>query len=291
MTDEQYPRSADDDADPQARADVERLLADLTYLRPDESDISDEPMPDWAWTRISSALHDEAAAMSPASRSSRSRLVRWGGGLVAASVAVLAVGLAVNVSSGSGDGGAVVADAAPSTEAQTLSLQGADTDEQAGAEAAPERAAEAEPFAQQRQINFAGMVPPALSLTGSRTNYSKKDMQGQVTEALEEHGLAPISAMPSPEPTIVEVEGDVPEEGFLASPRALRDCITKLTTSPKSTALLIDTSMYEGRQASIVVAPDYDVPAAQAPDLSMIEVWVVDPDCQVTWQMRFRLGR
>ncbi len=295
MTDEQYPRGAGDDADPQALADVQRLLAGLTHLRPDESDMSDEPMPDWAWARISSALEAEAAAMSPVSRSSRSRLVRWGGGLVAASVAVLAVGVAVNVSSGSGGGGAVVADAAPSAEAQaqTLSLEADAVSEEAGAapEAAAEGPAVAEPFAQQRQINFAGMVPPALSLTGSRTNYLKKDMQGQVTEALEEHGMAPISAMPSPEPTVVEVEGDVPEEGFLATPQTLRDCITKLTTSPTSTALMIDTSMYEGRQASIVVAPDYDVPASQAPDLSMIEVWVVDPDCQVTWQMRFRLGR
>jgi hypothetical protein len=291
VTDEQYPRSAGDDAeDPQALAEVERLLAGLDFLRPDESDTPAESMPDWAWARISSALQAEAASVSPASHPSRSRLMRWGGGLVAASLAVVAVGIAVNVSQGSG-GGAVVADAVPSaeTEARALSLSGDAAAEESAGAPAPGAAAEGA-LAPPRQFNFAGMVPPALNLMGTRTDYSAKDMQGQVTEVLEETGVAPMASMPSPQPTM-DVPDAVPAVGFLASPRGLRDCVTKLTHKGTSTALMIDTSTYEGRPASIVVAPDYDMPDSQAPDLSMIEVWVVDPDCQVTWQMRFRLGR
>ncbi len=106
MTDQQYPRSTDDEADPEVLAAVQRALADLTFLRPDEgapdASPAPEPMPDWAWARISSALSTEAAHAEPSARHPRSRLVRWGGGLVAASVAVLAVGLGVQVFSAGG---------------------------------------------------------------------------------------------------------------------------------------------------------------------------------------------
>ncbi len=170
---------------------------------------------------------------------------------------------------------------------------------QAFAEAAPaDAAAEADATValseeatglRQRQFSFAG-IPPILKVLGSTTDYTPATMQDQVTSALAAEGMVPMKEMPSPSAT-VDVPADVPAEGFLATPESVRDCITKLTNNQASTALLIDQSRYQGEAASIVVAPDYDVPAAQAPDLSMIEVWVVDPECDVTWRMRFRLGR
>lgn len=290
MTDEQYPRSVDDDADPEALAAVQRALADLTFLRPDAEDgIAATPMPDGVWERISAALAAEGAPAATSRPAGSSRLLRWGGGLAAASVAVVAVGVGVTAFQGSG---AIVAGDAPvataAAELAPLAETAPEADSADGVEAADEAAPAA--LAAPRQFSFAGMVPPALSLVDSRTDYQPAALQGQVTRLLERVGFTPKQAMPTPSEAM-DLPEDVPATGFTSSPRSLRDCITKLTEQEDSTALMVDRSTFEGQDAGIVVAPDYDVPAAQEPDMSMIEVWVVDPDCDVTMKIRFRMGR
>ena len=101
------PLLGDADAD---TAFVTDALAGLAFLRLDSygspagPDVA--PMPDWAWARMTTVLAAEQAGASPRRPS---RLARWGGGLVAASVAVVAVGVGVTAFQDSGSGGAVVA--------------------------------------------------------------------------------------------------------------------------------------------------------------------------------------
>lgn len=262
MTDDAYPRDLDDDVDPAELAAVQQVLAGLAFLRPDETGSPDEtqpePMPDWAWDRISTALAAQAvAAPSPG----RSRLARWGGGLVAASVAVLAVGVGVTAFQGSGAGDAVVAGDAAAPAASMAALS---------AEAGPERLA------------FAG-ISPAQMLVDSDTDYTAAGLRSQVRSVLSSFGVGDEQqakqVMAADAPVELETDG-VPATGFLSSEESLRDCITKLTRDAEATALMVDRSTYEGQDAGVVVAPEA-APATSVPDVSELQVWVVDEDCDI----------
>ncbi|MBI1349588.1 MAG: hypothetical protein GC156_00545 [Actinomycetales bacterium] len=295
MSEEQFPRSADDDVDPEALAAVQRALGDLAFLRPDDGDPASttEPMPPWVWDRISAALAEAHDPQPTGTPHRRSRLSRWGGGLIAASVAVLAVGVAVTAFRGTS--GTVVAGEAPAADAGAAVMA-----DSAAVESAPQQEAVAgapapspRMLAGPRSLSFAG-IPPIRKILGTSTDYSPSAMEGQVTATLEQAGVLPASDMPSPEPTVevpTELSASAQQTGLLQSAQALRDCVTRLTHKGTSTALVLDQSTFKGQPASIIVSPDYDVPAAQAPDMSLIEVWVVDPDCNITWGMSFRMSR
>ena len=261
MADENYPRDVDDTVDPDDLAAVEQALAGLDFLRPD-GPVDPEPMPDWAWDRLSSAFAAETARASAAPVSGRSRLARWGGGLVAASVAVVAVGVGVTAFQDSGSGGAVVAgDAAGAPAASAAALM---------AEAGPQTLA------------FAG-ISPARMLVDSDTDYTATGLRTQVRQVLTSFGLGDEEQATKvmSEQTPVEVDGTgLAPTGFLASEESLRDCITKLTQDADATALLVDRSTYEGQDAGVVVAPD-EAPIASAPDMNELLVWVVDEDCDI----------
>jgi hypothetical protein len=217
-------------------------------------------MPDWAWERLRTALAAETARATQAPRTGRSRLARWGGGLVAASVAVVAVGVGVTTFQGNGSGGAVVAGdaAAPAASLAALSAE------------APERLA------------FAG-ISPAHMLVDSDTDYTAAGLRSQVRDVLTSFGVddeeQAKQVMAAKTPVVVEDAG-VPATGFLSSEESLRDCITKLTQDAEATALLVDRSTYEGQDAGVVVAPD-EPPVASAPDMNELLVWVVDEDCDI----------
>ncbi len=264
MADENYPRDLDDEVDPADLAAVEQALAGLDFLRPD-GPAPDEPMPEWAWDRLSTALAAETARASGTASSGRSRLARWGGGLVAASVAVVAVGVAVTAFQGDGSGGgAVVAGDAGAPAASVAALS---------AEAGPERLA------------FAG-ISPAQMLVDSDTDYTATGLQTQVRQVLSAFGVGDQEqakeAMAADAPVEVEAAA-VPPSGFLASDESLRDCITKLTADANATALLVDRSTYEGRDAGVVVVPE-EAPVASAPSMDQLLVWVVDEDCDIVWK-------
>ena len=261
MADENYPRDVDDQVDPADLAAVEQALAGLDFLRPD-APAPTEPMPDWAWDRLSTALAAETARAADPRSSGRSRLARWGGGLVAASVAVVAVGVGVTAFQGSGSGGgAVVAGDAAVPAASVAALV---------AEAGPERLA------------FAG-ISPAQMLVDSDTAYTADGLRTQVRSVLTSFGVGDEQQakqmMTADAPVEIEAAG-VPATGFLSSEESLRDCITKLTQDADATALMVDRSTYEGQDAGVVVAPE-DEALASAPDMSELLVWVVDEDCDI----------
>lgn len=266
--------SAADPSDPDP-ADLERVqavLSHMSFLRP-EGDSgadggSDEPIPPWVWDRLTAAI--AAESMGPASRP-RPGWMRWGGGLVAASVAVLAVGIAVTSFSG-GDDQDLVARSAP--------------------EAAMEQAPQA--------MSFAGMVPPALKLIDSKTEYTPAELGDQVEEILTEMGMEPEAAMDAMEqaPEVMPMPAEMmpalsaavaDPASVLTSPRSLRDCITKLTNLATSTALLIDWATFDGQDAGVVVTPEYPETGTSQPDMSELDVWVIDHDCDVKAGVHIRM--
>lgn len=266
---------------------VRSLLADLDFLRPEfpaaagatagdagdagPSDAAGEPMPPWVWTQIGATL----AAEGGGSRR-RPAWVRWGGGLVAASVAVLAIGLAVtSFSGGAGQSGSgdssIMAGAALDTAVMKDSAP-------AKAAAPAERAAptlEAAPT-----LSFAGIVPPTLNLIGSRTDYRADDLKDQVTSLLQQLDMAPEKARAAMQQLPGElVVPDAEPPDMLTTPVKLRACVTKLTKIATSTALLIDWSTFHGVEAGVIIAPEYPTPGEA--DVTELDIWVVDHRCEV----------
>ena len=297
MTDDNYLRDVEDQADPADLAFMQDALAELAFLRPDSPDApgldvdTDEPvtMPDWAWVRVSHALAAESeirAHAVPAPAARRSRTTRWGGGLVAASVAIVAVGLGVTVLRGASDVAVVAGDAPQaSVPAETKAL-----------EAAPAPAAQApltsDVLAGPERMSFAGMVPPTQMLVDSDTDYTEGRLRTQVRSVLSKFGVGDeqeaASAMTAP--AVVEMT-DVPETGFMSSADSLSDCIDRLMKQAASTALLVDHANYEGQEAGVIVAPEDPAAMDQspAPVLGRMHVWVVDPNCDITTAVEITL--
>ena len=297
MTEDNYLRDVEDQADPADLAFTQEALAGLAFLRPDSPDApgldvdTDVPvtMPDWAWARMSQALAAESeirahAAPAPAAR--RSRTTRWGGGLVAASVAIVAVGLGVTVLRGASDVAVVAGDAPQaSVPAEAKAL-----------EAAPAPAAQApltsDVLAGPERMSFAGMVPPTQMLVDSDTDYTEGRLRTQVRSVLSKFGVGDeqeaASAMTAP--AVVEMT-DVPETGFMSSADSLSDCIDRLMKQAASTALLVDHANYEGQEAGVIVAPEDPAAMDQspAPVLGRMHVWVVDPNCDITTAVEITL--
>jgi len=285
MADEQdsrddYPRDVDDRVDPADLEFATDVLSRLTFLRPDDAPA--DPMPEWAWDRVAVTLSEEAARRSAAGSGTPSaarptggsRLLRWGGGLVAASLAVVAIGAAVTLTGGS-DGDLIAADApAASVVAEAEPVTAGD-----GLEAADTLDAEA--LQTPELLSFAGMVPPAQMLVDSEMNYTAGALRSQVSSVLKRFGVEDrVKQEDASAPVMIEA-GNMPTTGFTASEQALRDCITKLTRFAGSTALMVDRSDFEGKDAGVVVAPTYEA-SSPAPDMTQLQVWVVDPDCKIT---------
>ena len=264
--------------DDPTEAELERvrsLLGELDYLDPtrDPGPAIDAtgPMPDWVWDRVTGALAHEAAP----TRSGHSRAARWAGGLVAASVALVLVGVGVTAVR-SGD------DAAP-VPAQ-LALPASDAE--AGAPAA---------------LSYAG-IPPMRMVVDSDTSYTMGTLRDQVRTlvstvpsslpAISTASLAPAAgAAPAPPSSAASTGADPAATrlldgtvaGFVASDQSLQDCLDSLTDEARTTAFLIDHATFDGRDADVVVAPD--PAAATLVDAKVLEIWVLDPDCTLRLQM------
>ncbi len=211
-------------------------------------------MPEWAWDRVAAGLAAEAADRSAnghPSTGSRgpSRLLRWGGGLVAASLAVVAIGTAVTVSGGSDAD--VVAGEAP---AASQFAESAPMAEEAGT--AADGAVAAGVLEAPQQLSFAGMVPPAQMLVDSEMNYTADSLASQVTTVLKRFGADERAKSPAePAPAVIE-SAKMPTTGFTASEQTLRDCITQLTRFAESTALMVDRADFEGSRRRRRRRPD-----------------------------------
>ncbi len=93
--------------------DVRAVLAELSFLSP-AADLTVDVMPEEIWIRLQQAIDAEAGTRTPDEQSNvvalrtdrrSSRGMRWAGGLVAASVAIVAVGLAVGAVRGNSPDG------------------------------------------------------------------------------------------------------------------------------------------------------------------------------------------
>lgn len=278
-----------EELDPATLEALQSALGDLDFLRPD-TPLDEAPMPEWAWDRITAAL-DEERVTAPVAR----HWNRWIGGVVAASVAVLAVGVGVTTFSGS-DGGEVLVAEAPATPAVLAdpapqAVEADPTDiaaEDSLALAAPpeeEEAAESgagDDLSIPGMLSFAGMVPPAATVVGSRTDYSTPELTTQVADMLSEKGMGMPRMKPeAAQPAIERNVPLLPESAVQMASQSLRDCITRLTQLADSTALLVDWSQVDGQTAGVVVVPEYEGSGSSAPNVEELDVWVIDPECDV----------
>lgn len=267
--------------------DIRALLGDLAFLDPASGDAADR-MPEQVWARLAGTLDAEAAEraaadhenvvlLTPTNRPSRG--MRWAGGLVAASVAIVAVGLAVNTMRGSSAdpvtvaGGAATAPA-PAAKAQDSAAELAASPQAMSATDAPVAAAAPQ------------VVPAARMVLASNTNYLPDALPAQVVSLVKNAGFrTPEEAMDKVMPT-----ASMPvDDGFTASWEALRACLTWLTQSEETQALIVDRATYAGHDAGVIVAPaitpDTD-PATPSPTVTLetrygaFDVWVVNPDCK-----------
>lgn len=255
------------------------------------------PMPEDVWEQIQTALALEASASvvdlsdiraSGTQRSQRSKFQRqgfqrqsigtkWVGGLVAASVTLLAVGIAVNVLTPE-ESGQIVADA----------------------QVAEANLPAAEPLASTPQVMQAGFVPPAVTVMSSGTDYTPTNLKSTVTKVLEKVGVrAPSDYFRVPLQKLAMPKSD----GMTQSDATLRDCITAITQSETSQALVVDRATFMGKEAGVIVIPfamfdgmdsvptNPDSPdngerlswgekiLARGSDLGVLDIWVVGPDC------------
>jgi hypothetical protein len=282
----------DPSIDAQALAAMTAALAGLTYLDPSR-DVVGEPMPAPVWARLDAALAEEAAARAEAAPDNVVHLVpgsgqgdrrpprafRWAGGLAAASVAVFAVGLAINTMGGAGTSTGIVAGAAVTPRANASDLTKMAAAPQASAFATAggtaDEAAAAAPVGPQ----------PARMVMASSMNYTRSGLADQVTSLLDEvnvHTAAEAARMP------VEQVALPDEAGFTHSWAALRECLTWLAKSTEAQALVVDRATYEGADAGVVVAPASQVDPTTSPPptttvdspMGTLDVWVVKPECE-----------
>ncbi len=307
-----------------AHAEVAALLGSLDFLKPDGPG-QPEPMPDDVWTRLESALAAQAPLQASPSASPPAappaaevaapvvpirRGNRWVGGLVAASVAIVAVGIGVTVLRPT-TSDSIVAGESTTAVAEPLSAgttppspvaAAADENVAAGAtegkdDAASAAAVPSEVPAQQSPPSIelrAEGEPAARVVLASSTNYTPADLPGQVSSLFASMGVdSPEEAMAMPITPVAMPVAD----GFTASWQTLRDCVTWLTGSTDDQALIVDRALFQGTAAGVVVAPgdpgpalgeedgDGTTAASPAPTVTldagvgMIDVWVVDSEC------------
>lgn len=277
--------SIDPDVDQSA---VTAALARLTHLDPARVfgpdgtgeqaaaiDMPIEHMPDFVWEQVSTVLALEQASRTSGGAGSEILSFPAGGrrrlnltsGLIAASVALLAVGI-----------GVVALRPATSTDVVAGSVA-ADAPAQADAAASaplPESALVSP------EVLQAGFVPPARAVTQTDMEYTPENVVGQIDALLDGYGMdsaAEMMAMQSPP----EMKKAMRTNGFMASDEALRNCITMLTQSERSQALIVDRAEYMGSDAGVIVIPAFmaiDISTPPPSELPVtLDIWVVGPNC------------
>lgn len=237
---------------------ISDALAQLTHLNPAFEPAVIEPMPDYVWEQLNTVLALEEASRAGGGSGSEILSFPAGGrrrlnmtsGLIAASVALLAVGIAV------------------------VALRPADAPDLV----ASSPVVEAGPS----QILQAGFVPPARAITQSDLAYTPDNVVGEIDELLTGYGVnSPQEMMTMTSPP--SMKKAMRTSGFMASDEALRNCITMLTKSERSQALIVDRAKYMGSDAGVIVIPafmaiDISTPPPADSPLTMT-IWVVGPNC------------
>ncbi len=247
---------------------VSDALAQLTHLNPvrvfgldgkgehaPDSDMPVEQMPDFVWEQLSTVLALEQASRAGGGAGSEILSFPAGGrrrlnltsGLIAASVALLAVGIGV-VALRPATAPDVVASSAPAPA----------------------------------QVLQAGFVPPARAVTQTDREYTPENVVGQIDAMLDGFGMtSPAEMMTMDSPPAMKKA--MRTNGFMASDEALRNCITMLTKSERSQALIVDRAEYMGSDAGVIVIPAFmAIDISSPPPSAMpvtLDIWVVGPNC------------
>lgn len=290
MTENDDLNDAEELDDEQLNA-LRSALGDVRFLDPG-GDSGTAAMPGEVWGRLLGALDAEAASRAIAEHENviglpgrvtaqpRARAMRWAGGLVAASVTIVAVGLVVGTMRGSTDDTAVVAGGTAIIPASSADSRTAESPlAPPAADSAPEAMA-ADTMA------AAPLAPAARMVVTSRTNYLPGQLPAQVVSLVKNAGFTtPEEAMAK----VVPLPAMPIENGFTASWEALRACLTWLTQSPDTQALVVDRATYSGSEAGVIVAPATAVdadPSTPSPAVTIdtrygqFDVWVVNPECK-----------
>ncbi len=240
----------DPDLDPEVEARVREALA---RLRPDDDpDPSGSPsMPPAVWGRMERAIAHESGRRegTVVELAPRRRPLRWAGPLVAVSAVVLGVVVITNLPDQSGE--VIASDTAVMAEAPAAKL--------------------ATPGA----VLQAGFIPPAMTVVDSTQNFTPESLRAGVTSVLEQVGIrsvADVGAM-----TAAPIEPPAEEV-------ALRECVTDLTQSATSQALIVIHATYEGKDAGVVVIPAVMMGDVATLDLARmsdptLHIFVVGPRC------------
>ncbi|MDP4803859.1 MAG: hypothetical protein NWR45_02780 [Candidatus Nanopelagicales bacterium] len=267
--------SIDDVPDPESLGEAAELdqewvieaLAGLDFLDPNR--VTPEPMPDAVWEQLTTVLALEQASRSGGGASSEILSFPTGGrrrlnltsGLIAASVAFLAVGLAVVALRPTGTSEVVAGSSAGST-ADTVVAE-------SSAANAP-------------QVLQAGFVPPARAITQSDMAYTPENVVGQIDSMIDGFGMSsPLEMLTMDSPKTMKKA--MRTSGFMASDEKLRNCITMLTKSDQSQALIVDRAQYMGSDAGVIVIPAFmAIDISSPPPSNMpitLDIWVVGPNC------------
>ncbi len=232
---------------------------------PDGSGTAGSQMPDAVWQRLLVTLdqegHQDGASVvdlkEAAARRSGRRLPTWSMGAVAAGVALVVGGIVVQ-SVQSTDSGVTVAAVGNSTSVNSSPT-----------------------------LKFAVQDQPSRRVLASGTDYQPATLRSQVVGLLDSIGAREASKLGTIEQSGPSTMG---EQGFTATLVGLRDCITGLTRSERSQALVVDRASYLGVDAGLVVIPVAFVPkdnglksaepsATFSTPSGDVDVWVVGPDC------------
>lgn len=266
-------------------ARVRSALAGLTHLT--EAAPTVGPVPTEVWARMERALSLEAAERvlvrsgvaegrvadlgAERRRRRQPRAIRWTAPLVAVSAVVLGVAVLTNINQG--EPPVVVAGAAPAAEETAAESPTAAEPEVAAASAsapAAEPVAEAAP-----QVVQAGFIPPARKVMVTAENFTSDQLTSQVAKVLTTLGIdevADIEAVPVEEIASAEVDAtDSAAERaantaadasataampmMVSEPQVLRECITDITESSASQALVVLLATFNGEEAGVVVIP------------------------------------
>lgn len=240
-----------DELDPTLDPEVQaRLLGALARLRPTDPPVA---MPPAVWSRMEKAIaHESGRRMGQVIEvAPRRRALRWAGPLVAVSAAVLGVVVLTNLPTDSGD---VIA-------SDTAMVAEAPADDAPVAKGAP------------GGIVQAGFIPPAMTIVDSSQDFTPATLKAGVTSILEQLGVrtpADMGAMTAVTPPADEM--------------TLRECVTDITQSPRSQALIVIRATYDGAEAGVVVIPTVMMGDVSALDLTQISdptlhIFVVGPQC------------
>lgn len=267
--------SIDDVPEPESLGEVAELdqewvieaLAGLDFLDPNR--VTPEPMPDAVWEQLNTVLSLEQASRSGGGASSEILSFPTGGrrrlnltsGLIAASVAFLAVGLAVVALRPTATSDVVAGSTANSTAGSVVA--------ESDAESAP-------------QILQAGFVPPARAVTQSDMAYTPENVVRQIDSMIDGFGMSsPLEMLTMDSPKTMKKA--MRTSGFMASEEKLRNCITMLTKSDQSQALIVDRAQYMGSDAGVIVIPAFmAIDISSPPPSNMpitLDIWVVGPNC------------